>query len=68
MKPILYSTHCPKCNTLKKKMEMSGIDFEVRTDQDEMKSLGVSSAPALVVDGQVMDFIKAVNWVREHEN
>lgn len=68
MKPILYSTHCPKCNTLKKKMEMSGIDFEISTDQEAMKALGISSAPALVVDGEVFDFVKAVDWVRNYAN
>lgn len=68
MKPILYSTNCPKCNTLKKKMEMSGIDFEVNTNQDDIKELGIASAPVLVVDGEVLDFVKAVNWVRNHEN
>lgn len=68
MKPILYSTNCPKCNTLKKKMEMSKIDFEVNTNQDDIKALGISSAPVLVVDGVVMDFAKAVDWVRNHAN
>lgn len=47
---------------------MSGIDFEVNTNQDDIKALGIASAPALVVDGEVLDFAKAVNWVRNHEN
>ena len=60
---ILYSTGCPKCQVLTKKLNTAGVKYEVKTDVDEMLSLGIKSAPVLSVDGNLMDFSKAVQWV-----
>ena len=60
---ILYSTGCPKCQVLTKKLGAAGVKYEVKTDVDEMLSLGIKSAPVLSVDGNLMDFSKAVQWV-----
>lgn len=62
---VLYSTGCPRCNVLKKKMEASGIPFEVRDDIDEMIEMGIESAPVLVVYDKQMDFTEAVTWLRD---
>ena len=60
---ILYSTGCPKCQVLTKKLNAAGVKYEVKTDVDEMLSLGIKSAPVLSVGGNLMDFSKAVQWV-----
>ena len=67
MKVILYSTNCPKCNILEKKLNMKNIDYETITDVDLMISKGFMSAPILEVDGNVMEFKTAVEWVNECE-
>ena len=36
-------------------------------NEDIMKSKGMLSAPNLEVDGEIMDFGKAVKWVNEQE-
>lgn len=64
---ILYSTNCPKCNVLETKLNQKNIVHEVCTDVDIMQSKGMMSAPALEVDGELMDFGAAVRWVNEHE-
>ncbi len=63
----LYSTHCPRCNVLIKKLNAKGIQFEEITSVEEMKALGMSSVPILEVDGERMDFSKANKWINQQE-
>jgi len=49
---------------LKKKLSSSGIEYTLVTDINEMKEKGFMSAPMLEVDGEIMDFKKAVEWVK----
>ena len=65
-KIILYSTDCPKCKVLKKKLDVNGIKYEVVSDTNVMQEKGFASAPILEVNGECMDFAKANNWVKEH--
>lgn len=61
---ILYSTNCPKCKVLEKKLNNSNIDFEINTNVDTMLELGFMSAPVLVIEGQEpMEFKQACNWI-----
>lgn len=62
-KIILYTTHCPRCNVLKKKLDNVGIDYEVCDDVEIMKERGFMQAPMLDVKGEVMDFAQAVKWI-----
>lgn len=63
MSVILYSTHCPKCSVLEKKLSSSDINFNIVTDEDLMIKKGFISAPMLEVDGKIMDFKSAVEWI-----
>lgn len=65
MSIVLYSTNCPKCKVLEKKLDSIGVDYTIVTDEDLMISKGFSSAPMLEVDGNVMDFGNAVRWAKE---
>lgn len=51
------------CNVLEKKLIQKNITFEEINDVDIMKSKGILSVPVLEVDGNVMNFKEAVNWV-----
>ena len=62
---VLYSTGCPKCGILERKLNEKNISFTKCTDVDEMFALGIMSVPVLSVDGDMMDFSKAVQWVNE---
>lgn len=61
----LYSTHCPKCKILTIKLQQKNINFTEIDDIAVMQSLGFKSAPMLSVDGKIMDFNKALAWVKE---
>lgn len=63
MKVILYSTHCPQCNVLEKKLNQNHIAYEEVNDVNVMRKKGFLSAPMLEVDGEIMDFKTANNWI-----
>ena len=65
MKVVLHSTHCPKCNVLKAKLEQSNINFEENNDVELMIKKGFQSAPILEIDDVAYDFIEAVEWIGE---
>ena len=60
---ILYSTGCPKCNVLEKKLKAKDIDFGVVEGEQAIAEKGFSEAPLLEVDGVVKTFPEAVQWV-----
>ena len=65
MNVILYSTGCPKCNILKKKLEDAQIDYKVIEDVDVMVSKGLKDVPWLEVDGNLMNFVDSSKWINE---
>ena len=62
---VLYSTGCPKCNVLKKKLFESNIEFTENNDKEEMLNRNFINVPILEVDGVVMEFKEAVEWIKE---
>lgn len=64
----LYSTHCPKCNVLKAKLDQAGINYFEENDVKKMTKKGFLSAPMLEVDERVMDFGEAIKWLGEHKS
>ena len=62
---ILYSTGCPKCTVLKKKLEEKGIQYTENNSTEEMLSLGIETVPVLKVGEKYLNFSEAVCWVRE---
>lgn len=59
----LYSTHCPKCNVLKAKLDQAGINYFEENDVKKMTKKGFLSAPMLEVDGNVMNFKESMEWI-----
>lgn len=62
-KVILYSTGCPKCHILEKKLDMANIEYEVNDSVEEMQALGFQELPKLSINGTIYDFIDAVQWL-----
>ena len=61
----LYSTHCPKCQILEKKLSQKGIEYVEVNDTQQMLDMGLKSVPWIEVDGQMMDFNQANKWINE---
>lgn len=63
MEVILYSTHCTKCVVLEKKLNQKSISYEEVNDVKIIREKGFLSVPMLEVDGEIMDFKTAFNYV-----
>lgn len=64
-KVILYEHGCPRCKVLKMKLDQAGIEYETVNNIEQMKEMGFNEAPKLEVDGVVMGFKEAVDWLKE---
>jgi glutaredoxin len=62
---ILYEHGCPRCKVIKTKLDQKGIQYQNVTDVKTMKSKGFTEAPKLEVDGTIMDFKEAIEWIGE---
>lgn len=65
---VLYSTHCPRCTVLEKKLKAKGIKFEVETSVDDMLALGITQVPMLRVDDKLLNFAEANTWVNNQRS
>lgn len=64
----LYSTGCPKCNVLKKKLEAKNVQFNLESDQvkvtEKANELNLLTVPFLIMeDGRVLTFEQAVKEI-----
>ena len=62
---VLYSTGCPKCTVLEKKLTDKGVSYAINRDVDEMINIGIESIPVLKVNGELLNFADAIKWVNE---
>lgn len=63
MQIILYSTGCPRCDVLKKKLLEKNVKYTEITSVDDMLALGIKEVPVLSVDSVLMNFRRAVEWL-----
>ena len=63
--PTLFSTGCPKCIILKKKLSQKGIEYTEINDAKQIIDMGLKSIPWLEVNGVMMDFNQANKWINE---
>ncbi len=63
MNITLYSSGCPKCIVLEKKLNSLGVDYSLNNDLDAMISKGFAQVPVLEVDGESYDFVEANNLI-----
>lgn len=67
-KILLFSTGCPKCNVLIKKLNLMDIDYDIESnDMSEMLNLGFTEVPVLKVDDKYMTFKEANNWINTYK-
>lgn len=62
---ILYTTHCPICIMLEKKLRDKNISYTENNDVEEMKRLGFSSVPVLKVDDKYMMATEAIEFLNK---
>ena len=64
---VLYSTGCPRCKVLETKLNQKNIKYIVCDDVRDMERKNISTVPCLEVEGEILDFGKAVKWVNSLE-
>lgn len=65
---IVYTSNppCPKCKVLKKKLDDTGIEYDVFDNVEEMIDMGIENVPMIKVgDSELMNFKEAVDWIKE---
>lgn len=63
MNIILYSTGCPMCSVLEKKMKAKKIAYEVCNDTEEMIKLGLNRVPVLKINNDIFYFEDAIKYI-----
>lgn len=67
--PVLYSTGCVACRTLKDELDARGIQYEENNDVKYMLSLGFDKVPMLETSmGVYLDFDSSMNWIENGGN
>lgn len=64
---VLYTTHCPKCTVLQKKLQGKGINFDIVEDLQIIKSKGFKSMPMLQINEQKLDFYNANKFINNYK-
>ena len=59
----LYSTGCPKCNVLKKKLANIAYNLNTTFNVGELIAQGYDEVPLLKIDDKILRFSEAVDWV-----
>ena len=65
-KYILYTTGCPKCRILEKKLTDKNVEYEVICDAEKIKEKGTSVPMLEIVTedvNQVLNYYDAVKYV-----
>lgn len=62
---ILYTTGCPKCKVLEKKLSEKNISYTSITDVNMMLAQGLNLMPVLQVEDKILDFAHAIEWVNK---
>jgi hypothetical protein len=62
--PVLYSTGCVNCRTLKENLDSHEIQYEECKDVSKMIELGFDKVPMLeIANGVFLDYEAGMNWV-----
>lgn len=63
----LYSTGCPKCNILERRLTNDNIEFEISNDIDKLIDMGFQNAPVLQINDQFIVFEDAMKRLKAYE-
>lgn len=60
-----YTIGCPQCKVLQRKLDSANIEYKTVSDETVMINRRIKSAPMLEVDGQLLTFKQALDWIKE---
>ena len=63
----LYTTNCPKCIVLEKKLDNKNINYKKVEDIEKIMEIaneqGINTTPILEIDGEFLDFSHANTYI-----
>ena len=62
---ILYSTNCPKCKVLEKKLIQKNIQYTKIENLDILREKGFTFLPVLEVGSSAFNFKEAVDYINK---
>lgn len=62
----VYSTGCPKCNVLIKKLNEKNILYNLCSDVEIMKSKNITQVPVIEADNNLMNFKQSIDWINNN--
>lgn len=65
---ILYSTGCPKCNILERRLTNDKIEFSITNNVDKLIDMGFQNAPVLQIDDNFIDYTNAMKLLKVYED
>lgn len=63
----LYTTHCPRCGVIEKKLKSAALDYTEISDPIEIGKRGIDMVPVLEIDGKLYGFGSAIKWLHDYE-
>ena len=67
MKIIFYSNNCPRCKILKQRLKDKKIKYIKSKNAEVLKKHGIMSFPALKVGDKILNFLEAINWLKNQK-
>lgn len=64
---VLYSTGCSRCHILEMKLDEDGIQYSKVENVELMIAKGIMSAPMLEVNGEIMNYDQASDWIKNRK-
>lgn len=61
---ILYTTHCPMCLMLERKLKEKNINYTEISDIEEIKKANIKNVPVLKIGEELMDSYNAMQWIK----
>ena len=61
---VLYTTHCPMCLMLERKLKEKNINYIEISNINEIKEAGIKNVPVLKVGNKTMDSYNAMQWIK----
>ena len=63
----LYTTHCPRCSVIEKKLAAAHISYTEVSDERAIGARGIDVVPVLEIDGKLYSFGNAIKWIHDYE-